>query len=318
MTPGNKPFTPEFDATLGDRELAKAREDVAIGRWQGLPELLHSTGQDWDRRTHRIRLLAQSTAGTTIAEEWYTARPGDPDALVLRADTEVLRCFNLAVAAGDPSAVGQDRLDMALRTCLRAADAHPHDPMPLVSLLTIARLYPGGHHQFNRWWQELRSRHQDNREAHNQALRHVSARWHGSHGTMYDFARDVVDSTPPGSALAVLLQVARLEEYRYRLEREGEMALFLRRHWNAERALADTRRTWDLWVVNWDGLYRAQDTADLNRLLHATCAGRLYDEAGYLFKLLAGQATVVPWSYFGDPATVITRWHRTVMHQLGL
>lgn len=100
MTPGSKPFTPEFDATLRDRDLAKARQDIAIGRWQGLPELLHSTGHDWDRRTHRVRLLAQSTAGTTIAEEWHTARPGDPDALVLRADTEVLRCFNLAVAAG--------------------------------------------------------------------------------------------------------------------------------------------------------------------------------------------------------------------------
>ncbi|MET9686856.1 hypothetical protein ABZY81_00015 [Streptomyces sp. NPDC006514] len=313
MTPGSKPFTPEFDATLRDRDLAKARQDIAIGRWQGLPELLHSTGHDWDRRTHRVRLLAQSTAGTTIAEEWYTARPGDPDALVLRADTEVLRCFNLAVAAGDPGAAGQDRLDMAVRTCLRAADVHPYDPVPWVSLLTIARLYPGGHRQFNRWWKELKLRHRDNREAHNQALRHVSARWHGTHGTMYDFARDVVDSTAPGSPLAVLLQVARLEEYRYRLEREGDMALFLRRHWSTDVALADTRRTWDTWVVNWDGIYRAQDVADFNYLLHATCAGGLYGEAAYLFRLLAGQATAVPWSYFGDPATVITKWHRTVM-----
>ncbi|MCX4721867.1 hypothetical protein OG818_39890 [Streptomyces virginiae] len=313
MTPGSKRFTPEFDATLGDRDLAKAREDIAIGRWQGLPELLRSTGRDWDRRTHRMRLLAQYTAGTTIAEEWNTARPGDPDALVLRADTEVLRCFNLAVAAGDPGAVGRHRLDMALRTCLHAADAHPRDPMPLVSLLTIARLYPHGHQQFEHWWKELKSRHQDNREAHNQALRHLSARWHGSHGTMYDFARDAVASTALGSPLAVLLQVARLEEYRYRLEHEGDMALFLRRHWSDDVALADTRRTWDFWVVNWDGIYRAQDVADFNYLLHATCVGGLYSEAAFLFKLLAGQATVVPWSYFGDPATVITKWHRTVV-----
>lgn len=161
---------------------------------------------------------------------------------------------------------------MAVRTCLRAAEAHPYDPVPWVSLLTLARLYPGGHRQFNHWWKELKLRHRDNREAHNQALRHVSARWHGTHGTMYDFARDVVDSNSPGSPLAVLLQVARLEEYRYRLEREGDMALFLRRHWSTDVALADTRRTWDTWVVNWDGIYRAQDIADFNYLLHATCA----------------------------------------------
>ena len=69
----------------------------------------------------------------------------------------------------------------------------------------------------------------------------------------------------------------------------------------------------DAWIVNWDGINRAHDVADLNYLLHAACAGGLFSEAKHLFKLLGDQATPVPWSYFGSPTTVITKWHRTVM-----
>ncbi|WP_246460809.1 hypothetical protein [Streptomyces himalayensis] len=315
MTAGSRTYTPEFDVTLGDRDLATAREDLAIGRWQGLPELLHNTGTDWDRRTHRMRLLAHVAAGTSVVEEWHTAQPSDPDALTLRAATEVMRCFNIAVAAGKDTIVDPGRLHTALRTCLRAADAYPQDPVPWVSLLTIARLHPGGHPSVVRWWEELRLRHPDNREAHHQMLRHLSARWHGSHAAMYDFAWDVATGTPPGTPLPVLMQAARAEEYRYRIDHEGDMALGLRQHWRTDGSMADTRRSWDRWIVNWDGVDRAQDIADLNYLLHAACEGSLHSEAAHLFKLLDGRATPVPWSYFGEPAGVITKWHRTVVLQ---
>ena len=47
------------------------------------------------------------------------------------------------------------------------------------------------------------------------------------------------------------------------------MALFLRRHRSSDLAIAETRRTWTSWIVDWDGVDRAQDVADLNHLLHA-------------------------------------------------
>jgi hypothetical protein len=305
-------YAPDFDGTFGDGALAVARQDVTFGRWQGPADLLRDTGTDWDRRTHRVRLLAQAAAGTSVVEEWHTARPRDPDALVLRAETEVMRCFNLAMAAGGAAGVDTTRLESAVGTCLRAAEAHPADPMPWVSLLTVARLFEGGHRHADRWWHELQLRDRDNREAHHQVLRHMSARWHGSHGAMYNFARDVAGSIPAGSPLAVLLQLARAEEYRYRLDHEGEQALGLGQHWRGELALADTRRTWDLWIVGWDGRHRAQDTADLNYLLHAACHGGLDAEAAHLFGLVGTAATRVPWSYHGDPAAVVTQWHARI------
>lgn len=93
-------MTVRFDPTNGDRALAEARADITIGRWQGLPGLCAAAGSDWDRRTFRMRLLAQATAGTSVAESWHESQPQNADALVLRAETEVMRAFNLAMAAG--------------------------------------------------------------------------------------------------------------------------------------------------------------------------------------------------------------------------
>ncbi|WP_217215187.1 hypothetical protein [Streptomyces sp. AC550_RSS872] len=45
------------------------------------------------------------------------------------------------------------------------------------------------------------------------------------------------------------------------------------------------------------------------------CEGGLHSEAAHLFELVDGRATPVPWSYFGEPAAVITKWHRTVVRR---
>ncbi|GAA3371732.1 hypothetical protein GCM10020367_23580 [Streptomyces sannanensis] len=313
MARARKDFTPVFDTTFGDRALQVAREDIAVGRWQGPAELLHATGPEWDRRTFRVRMLAQTAAGKSVAEHWHTAEPRNPDALVLRAETEVMRAFNLAAAATDRGGVDLERLNGAVRTCLRAADVSPQDPVPWMSLVSVARLFPGGHQQAQRWWEELLARDPHNREAHHQVLRYLSARWHGSHGAMYDFARNVVSSLPPGSHLAVLLQAARAEEYRYRAEQEGPMSLTLVQHWNNEVAVHDLHRTWELWIRQWDGRERAQDVADLNYLLHAACAAGQAGPAGYLFDVLGERATRVPWSFSGDPVSVMSRFRKTML-----
>ena len=73
----------------------------------------------------------------------------------------------------------------------------------------------------NRWWPELLARDPYHREAHHQALRYMSARWHGSHGQAYAFARDCAVYAPAGSPLLVMPQVARAEEFRHRTETEG-------------------------------------------------------------------------------------------------
>ncbi|WP_228976019.1 hypothetical protein [Streptomyces sp. DH12] len=314
-------FVPDLDPYFGDAALGEVRHDLVIGRWQGLRDLLRETGDDWPLRTHRVRLLAHAAAGTSAVEGWWAAEPDNPDAAVLRAATGVVRVFDAAIAAGRGTPVDRARVDAAVHACLAAADARPVDPMPWVSLLTVARLYEGGvgRAELRRWWDELRRRDPHNTEGHVQLLRYWSARWHGTHGSMYDFARDAAGAAPPGCPLPVLVQIARVEEYRYvvdgelgRGRRPGSVRGF-DQHWKHELAVTEVRRTWERWIGDRaPGPVRPEEVELLNYLTHAAChAGRL-EVADELFRLLGSRASRVPWSYTGDPAEQFTRWRAQV------
>jgi hypothetical protein len=308
-------FVPDFDPAFGDRPLADALHDIVIGRWQGVRDLLHATGDDWPLRTHRIRLLAHAAAGSSAAEIWRAAELDRPDAAVLSAATEVVRAFQRVIATGRGGA-DRARLDAAVRACLTAADAHPADPMPWVSLLTVARLYEDGvpRRELRGWWDELRRRDPYNVEGHVQLLRYHSARWHGTHGRMYDFARDAAGASPPGSSLPVLVQIARAEEYRYVADAaQGRVVRGFDQHWKHELAIREIRRTWERWVL-WrtDGPVAPQEIGELNYLTHAACLAGLRQEAGGLFTLLGTRAAYLPWAYTGDAAEQFTRWRAQV------
>ncbi|MEU8528420.1 MULTISPECIES: hypothetical protein [Streptomyces] len=294
-----------YDPAHGDRALADGCQDMLMGRWEGARELLaEQPYDDWDRRAHRVRLLADAAAGLRTVDVWHAAEPGSPDAAVLRAETEVMRMFAAARSGTSPAA---DVLDGAARLCLRASELAPADPQPWGSLIALGRLYPAGHNDMGRWWQELRTRDPYHREGHHQALRYLSARWHGSHGEAQNFAWDTVDYAPPGSPLTVLPLVARAEHYRYRLEHEGRTAIGLTYHWNGERAQWDLRVTLEKWIGARTTEY-AQDVPDLNHLAHALVNAGRKEEAGDVFRLLANRATKVPWSYTGDPEQLFTFW----------
>lgn len=85
--------SPRLRPRLRGRALSTARKDIANGRWQGLRDLLRVTGPAWSVRAHRIRLLAPACAGNSSVESWLAEEPRSPDALVLRAATEVARAF---------------------------------------------------------------------------------------------------------------------------------------------------------------------------------------------------------------------------------
>ncbi|OKI60549.1 hypothetical protein [Streptomyces sp. MJM1172] len=296
---------PQYDPAFTDGALSEACQDIAAGRWQGPRDLLAAgAAHDWDRRTHRIRLLANAAADKRVVEAWQASEPHSLDAVVLRADTEVMRMF--AVARGGTIPV-RDLLDHTARICLRACEAAPADPHPWLSLITLARLYEGGHASMGRWWQELRARDPYHREGHHQGLRYMSARWHGSHGQAYNFARDSAAAAPPGSALAVLPQVARAEQFRHRVEAEGRAGLDLLHHWSGDAARWDLRTTMERWLAA-RTVPAAQDVADLNCLAHGLVHAGMLPEAAHVFGLLDGRATRVPWSYTGDAEEQYVRW----------
>ncbi|OIJ68833.1 hypothetical protein [Streptomyces mangrovisoli] len=312
-------FVPEFDPDCGDTHLTSARQDIVIGRWQGLRELLRADGTDRLARGHRVRLLAGACAGSSTVETWLAAEPRSADALVLRAATETARAFNMAIAAGRGAPVDRERVDTAVLACLQAAEARPDDPTPWISLISVARLYPGGvrRRELARWWDELHGRDPYSVEAHLQVLHYYSSRWHGTHGLMYDFARDAAGVAPQGSALPVLVQYARVEEFRCAQDaaKGRRTGVGGNHHWDHDGAVSDVRRTWERWFAERDDAFVAPgELRDVNYLAHAACLAGADDIAAALLRTVGRRATRAPWSYTGDPGQQIVKWRK----ELGL
>ncbi|WP_405829008.1 hypothetical protein [Streptomyces sp. NBC_01176] len=309
-------FTPDFDPDGGDTLLSSARQDIAVGRWQSLRDLLRATGPAWPVRGHRMRLLAAACVDNSSVESWLAAEPHGGDALVLRAATEVARAFHLARAAGEGAPVERRRVDQAVMACLQGAEAYPDDPTPWICLISVARLYPAGvrRQELGRWWDELHARDPYSMEGHLQVLHYYSARWHGSHGLMYDFARDAAAVAPPGSALPVLLQVARVEEYRAVLEEANgrrDTPAGFDRHWNHDEAVSDVRRSWQRWLTaRSEGPPAPEEVRHFNYLAHAACYAGLPDLAGSLFRMVGPRASRSPWSCTGDPEKEFVKWRK--------
>jgi hypothetical protein len=308
-------YTPDFDPDCGDAPLTSARQDIVIGRWQGLRELLRATSTDWPLRGHRIRLLAQACAGSSTVESWLAAEPRSADALVLRAATETARSFNLAITAGRGVPIDQTRIDAAVLACLQAAEAWPEDPTPWTSLISVARLYQAGvrRQELARWWDELHQRDPYSVEGHLQVLHYYSARWHGTHGLMYDFARDAAGVAPPGSALPVLVQYARVEEFRYVQDtvQGHRAATHFGQHWDHEGTLSDVRRSWERWIRGRaEAAVNPVELRDLNYLAHAACHAGATDIAAALLRMLGRRATRTPWVYTGDAVKQLVRWRK--------
>ena len=98
--------------------LGAGPQDLAISR---LERLLRERGDDWDRRCHRVGVLAQTAPAP--ARSWRARRPQDPDALALAVWSELTT---------DPQG--------ALALCRVAAAARPADPTPWVGALAALRL----------------------------------------------------------------------------------------------------------------------------------------------------------------------------------
>jgi len=304
MAPLGRGFKPVFDICLGDRELRTALEDVGIGRWAGPRELLEATGEDWDSRTHRVRVLADAAAGGKCIEAWQVAQPDSVDAMVLRAEVEVVRVFRVVARDG---AVATMRLDATVQACIAAAKAAPRDPVPVVSMLTVARLFPGGQQAIDGWWAEMQRRDPFNREACHQVLRYFSSRYHGSAQMVQSFTRECAQRAPDGSPIAILPLAARVEEFKFRSSRADERGLGLNDVWIDEDALYDLDIALDRWFYR-RARAHAQDVHDLHYLAHGLCLGNRVEQAAPVFEAIGDLAASNPWSLAGDPAAAFGYW----------
>ena len=311
-----------MDPALGDVALAEARDALASGDWGPARDVLAETrrsadGPEWDRRSHRVRVLAEAVANSSWVERWQVLEPVNPDAALLRAQVETVRTLRGSLSG---RAGYRETAVEALELCTHAAEMAPEDPTPWVIMLTLARAADRGskrgHDEFWRRWQEMRTRDALNRDGHHEALMYLFAAWCGSHQEMYDFAYWLAGEAPPGSPLAVLPLVAHAEVFRTAIlgvPKQRQPSPYA--HWSRDLVAADVDRVLHSWLAS-AIVPHAQADLDRNYLLHAMVYGGRVDtdETRALFDAIGSHAMRVPWSYTGDPESSFLFWRDKAFH----
>ncbi|MER6628689.1 hypothetical protein ABT301_10660 [Streptomyces sp. NPDC000987] len=255
--------------------------------WQPVADLLHTTGRDWDRRAHRLSVLA-SRLPAAVAERWIADRPDDGDALALHAFT----------LAGRGPAAGAER------ACLRAARVCPDDPAPWLALLALRYACGAPVRDAVAVWTEAVTRAPWHRGAYHGMLRHLSPRGHGAVPDMLDFARHSAARAPYGSPLALLPVAARVELLAHR---ERHTPLGAGGLWNEPRAAQEIDAALDGWFRT-AAAPHAEALADLNILAFALVRAHRPEDAGPVFERIGRHMTPHPWNMLPDPRRTFLYW----------
>ncbi|MFE7443095.1 hypothetical protein ACFU7X_21890 [Streptomyces chartreusis] len=286
---GRKRAAHAYDAALDDAELAAARSALAQGRWQTARSLLARTGDEWDRRGHRVTVLAQEQYCVPWTRDWLLAEPDSVDAAVLLALAQVQRALH-----------GKEKPPRAREACHAAAALAPSDPTPWLGLLMLEKAM-GAEPEVRRLFAEVRARYADHHHAHHLMIARLAEHQSGT-GTdplheVYDFANAAAERAPADSPLAVLPVIAHAERYRVLAAAGHEPRdAAASGHWTGRRARQVMRAAFDWWL-EWEQEGHPRRLVDLNFLAHAkVCEGR-GAEAAALFHRIGEHATPSPWSY---------------------
>jgi hypothetical protein len=278
-----------FDAALDDADLADARAALVQGRWQAVRSLLAQTGDDWDRRAHRVTVLAREPYCVSWTRDWLLAEPESADAAVLLAHAQVRRALH-----------GKEKPVRAREACHTAAALAPADPTPWLGLLMLERAL-GAEPEVDRFFAEVRTRHADHHHAHHLMVARLAER-HAEAGPdplheVYEFAAYSAEQAPADSPLAILPVVAHAERYRVlALHGHEPRDPAAAGHWTGRRARQVMKAAFDWWL-EWEQEGHPRRLVDLNFLAHAKVQEGRGAEAAALFHRIGDHVTPAPWSY---------------------
>ncbi|MFE9850086.1 hypothetical protein ACFYPN_14920 [Streptomyces sp. NPDC005576] len=202
-----------------DRALRKAAAAARRKQWEPAARLMGGTGEDWERRALYSDVLGRvaAYAGDEWLRAWEAARPGDPDAAVVRVRARISYAWKLrgAMRANVTSRAKFARFHQALwdsrEDVVRAARLNPADPTPFVAEIWMAMGLNYPNRDMHLLWQEITERAPHHFGAHASALQYWCAKWHGSKRVVRNFAEKAAENAPAGSLMAALPLIAWFE-----------------------------------------------------------------------------------------------------------
>lgn len=281
---------------LDDAELARVLGRLSKRNGGGkaadvtlVASLLEDSGEDWDRRGHRLSVLAEATADTGIAAAWLDREPGSADALLFHSWTGLAR----GLRDGRLEDAGQ-----LVSQCHQATERRPEDPLPWVVLLGVSRIERYGQNDVNAVWREATGRDRWHREAYLQMLAYLSPEEGGSSAAVLDFVDVVRTRIPANAPCAAVELTAAVRQYQGLLAQGGVRAMTAGQLWEGGQIAAALEQAAALWAK--PGFFQhAAAQADLNVLAYALCAAGRAVDAHPVFQALQGMVTPWPWDVDG-------------------
>ncbi|MBT3152538.1 hypothetical protein HTV45_16935 [Streptomyces sp. CHD11] len=287
---------PRIAPALDDADLARVLGKLSKRGGSGksadvalVATLLEETGDDWDRRSHRMSVLAEATADTGVGSAWLAREPDNADALIFHAWSQLAR----GLREGHLEDAGQ-----LLTQCHQAAELRPEDPLPWVVLIGVSRIERYGQNDVNAVWREATGRDRWHREAYLQMLAYLSPEEGGSSASVLDFV-DVVRSRIPANAPCAAVELtAAVRQYQGLLAQGGVRAMTAGQLWEGGQIATALEQAAALWVK--PGFFQhAAAASDLNVLAYALCAAGRAADAHPVFEALQGVVTPWPWDVDG-------------------
>jgi len=305
---------PIFGSRRGAVRLAPELDDAALGRVrkqvQGITssgitgilvdqveQVLAEPGPDWDRRMHRLTVLARA-ADPAVAHSWQRRRTRLADPLLLEVWCRMVRARWQGEVADPAELAGM---------CHRAADLAPDDPAPWIGLLAVARTLRLPMAEVLPVWREATARDAWSREAHLQMLGYLSPEECGSPAQVLDFVDSLRSAVPPDAPTAGVELVALVERHLRTVSGGGLSALMASGQWSQPRASAALDEALDAWLLP-GHLTHAAALADLNLLAYALVQANRTGQAAAVFPAIGGRVTPWPWGLDGDAVQQFTHW----------
>lgn len=298
LTRSSARLKPELD----DEALGKALQTLARTRGYHpaiaqMHQLLHATGSDWERRCHRIRVLAK--AFPTFAHSWQQLHPDNCHALTLRS-------WTLLLAARSTGRM--THAEEALALCHKAARAWPEDPTPWVAMLGCLRTLARPSGELNAVWAEINARTRWHRQAYLEILGYLSPEEQGSLWALRELIDDLRTAMPPTAPAACLPLEAAVRQFHRERAAQGLQGMGAGLYWTQDHIGELLDHTAQRWLQP-GALRHASAIADFNLFAYALVQARRFKEAATVLQGTSGLVTAWPWQHDGDPVELYTR-HR--------
>lgn len=213
---------PALDKGLGDARLQKILSDIRSANFYSTNQLLQELRQgQWGERALVCDAVSeQSTGYISSLDAWCLNEKNSPICHLVRGVTYISAAWE-ARGSGTSDTVSEEgeklfeeRLHLAEEDLLKTAALDPQDPTPYASLLTVARGLGQPLPLVQERFQAALERDSSHWDAHCEMLSLYTAKWGGSHESMFAFARAASTRTNDDS-LDILRITAHIERWLY-------------------------------------------------------------------------------------------------------